>query len=277
MLLTDRPCTLAPEGATHPFPDIGATVIVCFGSVSGFALIAAGGALGSTTASVADTVLEGSDGGVCWSDDPLCIAVPIGCEGGLLGVLPPVFPLTASSTGRPSFPLSSSPPLPSLSRSTISLVLDAFSRFRFVAEAKKAGSNEGLGAPKGSNESRDSDGQYGLGESGGGDVVLDATLEAGVEVKIESGQELSDDGDSAVDPRDRPDTVPRPRSAGGEHGGVTGSQNPCASFLSPALFAGLPAEARREGLGLESEHVDRSSCSLPLPLLLNRFAPSADL
>lgn len=166
-----------------------------------------------------------------------------------------------------------------------------------MAEAKKAGSNEGLGAPKGSNESRDSDGQYGLGESGGGDVVLDATLEAGVEVKIESGQELSDDGDSAVDPRDRPDTVPRPaaisnvtsvstddekgkdspRSAGGEHGGVTGSQNPCASFLSPALFAGLPAEARREGLGLESEHVDRSSCSLPLPLPLNRFAPSADL
>lgn len=81
-----------------------------------------------------------------------------------------------------------------------------------MAEAKKAGSNEfGLGASKDSNESRDSDGQYGLGESGGGDVVLDATLEAGVDGKIESGQELLDDGDSAVDPRDRPDTaVPRP-------------------------------------------------------------------
>jgi len=88
-LLADRPCVLAPEGATHPFPDIGVAGIVCLGSESGFALIAAGGAFGSTTTSAADTALEGPGGVVCWSDDSLCIVVPIGCEGGLLGVLPP--------------------------------------------------------------------------------------------------------------------------------------------------------------------------------------------
>lgn len=88
-LLADRPCVLAPEGVTHPFPDIGVAGIVCLGSESGFALIAAGGAFGSTTTSAADTALEGPGGVVCLSDDSLCIVVPIGCEGGLLGVLPP--------------------------------------------------------------------------------------------------------------------------------------------------------------------------------------------
>ena len=227
-LLADRPCIPAPEGAAHPLLDIGAGGFV---SESGFTLAVAGGVFRSTTASgvISGTGdgLEDADTVLCRSGDPLCIAVPFCCEGGLLGVLSPssstslvvqsiillrrdalpVLPPPASSAGRPSFPQSSSPPLPSLSRSTISLVLDAFSRFRFAAEAKKAGSNDG--ESKDSSAFCDSGEKHEPGESGGGEVVLDAT-DAGVDVKIESGDELLDDGDSAADPRDRPDAAPRP-------------------------------------------------------------------